>query len=342
MWKTAFHRVLVISMAIGLAGIGYFYWRSPHESTAAAVPNEASPVWLDAVKADDASDQTELPNEEAGAPVQQEGGPPTTPEGWSALYHSSPDRFEFIKMASDAALRGDGRAAFYVSEALLTCLLVAHTYRGSQDPEAQFAQEQARHKGPQWHADQLERNFRRCIRLASEDPLAHLPERTEGYPRQYWYDLALELGDPMAKFNRAAMSLSRLSDSRSKEQKALMTVQIKADLRDIVSSQDPHALHVLGFTLMDGRYSSNPFRGMAIALTACDLGFDCTPNNPNSLNAVCKESLECSPHESFTEDMQRQLGRKFGEVYAMSEEFKEALARNDESVLNRFIEIKAP
>jgi hypothetical protein len=40
--------------------------------------------------------------------------------------------------------------------------------------------------------------------------------------------------------------------------------------------------------------------------------------------------------------MQRQLGRKFGEVYAMSEEFKEALARNDESVLNRFIEIKAP
>ena len=83
---------------------------------------------------------------------------------------------------------------------------------------------------------------------------------------------------------------------------------------------------------------------MAIALAACDLGlgFDCTPNNPNSLNAVCKESLECCPHESFTEDMQRQLGRKFGEVYAMSEEFKEALARNDESVLNRFIEIKAP
>lgn len=245
-------------------------------------------------------------------------------------------------MASDASMRGDGRAAFYVSEALLTCGLVVHTYGGSQDPEAKFAQEKAQFKGPQWALDRLERNFRRCISLASEDPLAHLPERAGGYPRSYWYDRALALGDPMAKVNRVARNLSNVYDYESKEKKALTTVQIKADLRDIVLSKDPQALHVLGFTLMNGQISSNPFRGVAIALAACDLGFDCTPNNPDSVNAVCKESLECSPYESFAENMQRQLGRKSGEVYAMAEEFKEALARNDEGVLNRFVEIKAP
>ncbi|HMN47058.1 MAG TPA: hypothetical protein PKE27_20945 [Povalibacter sp.] len=341
--------MLVVATVIVLAGIG-LYLHSSRESM--VVPShDASPAASNVVEPDDsAPSRTQSTNAAAGLPdedartlsAQQHGSVPTAPEEWRALYHGSTDRSEFIKMASDAAMRGDGRAAFYVSEALLTCVLVVHTYRGSQNPEAQFAQEKAQYKGPQWGLDRLERNFRRCISLASEDPFAHLPERAGGYPRQYWFDRALALGDSMAKVNRVAMSLPKLYEDGSEEKKTLTTAQVKADLRDIVLSKDPHALYVLGFTLMNGQYSSNPFRGVAITLAACDLGFDCTSDNPDSVNAVCKESWECSPHESFAENMQSQLGTKYTEVYFMAEEFKEALARNDERAFNRFIEIKAP
>lgn len=67
MWKTAFHRVIVISIVIVLMGIGYFYWSSSHESTVITVSNDASPTVLNAVKPDDdASNQTDSPNEDAG------------------------------------------------------------------------------------------------------------------------------------------------------------------------------------------------------------------------------------------------------------------------------------
>jgi hypothetical protein len=97
---------------------------------------------------------------------------------WTAKFRSSDDYLKFVIDALPAARSGDGRAAWYIGEALASCALVMKTYRGGADPEAQLNQELANMpKAPQWGRDLLAQKTHRCLGLAGEDPFAGLPPR---------------------------------------------------------------------------------------------------------------------------------------------------------------------
>jgi hypothetical protein len=257
----------------------------------------------------------------------------TSTTNWVTKFRSADDYLKFVREALPAARSGDGRAAWYIGQALSSCAYVIKTYQGVRDPEAQLNQQlTGMTKAPQWTKDQLEQKTKRCLGLAQEDPFASLPHRDGGYASSYWNEQALADAEPLAQDAAAAAAMATLSVMRdmSADAKAEKLRAIDTNVRAAVESGDADALFGAGELLADGRYSSNPLNALAVSLAACDLGHDCSADNPENAFANCKFSGACPPDANFAYFLQQSLGAEnYAKVYARAQEVKQLIEAGD-------------
>jgi hypothetical protein len=261
----------------------------------------------------------------------------TSPSNWTAKFQAADDYLKFVKDAVPAAQSGDGRASWYIGEALRSCALVMRTYRGSEDPETQLNQELASMpKAPQWARDLLAKKTHRCLGLARQDPFEGLPNREGGYPSSYWYSQALADGEPLAQEQAAADAIATVSVTRgmSEPEKASTLQAAQANLQAAVESGDPTALYRVGILLSDPRFSTNPLNGTAVALAACNLDQDCSANNPDNPFFNCKLSGACPADADFAYYLQQNLGpATYAQVDAHAQQIKQAIQAGDWSTV---------
>jgi hypothetical protein len=264
-----------------------------------------------------------------------------TTDSWYKLYVSAPDRFAFVQQAAKAALGGDGRAAVYVGDAVYDCMYLSHQAKHGVDIVAEHQEQLA--KVPQDPSlavvvGGLEKeHFDRCEKFATGDAFAGLPPREGGYehPRMWW-DMAVKSGDPgaLARDANEQLANGKLSDAQAQEA-----------VNKAVMSQDPMALFWTGFTLSNGQYSTNTDHGTALALAACDLGYDCSWNNPAINGAsACKFNLNdaCHGYTDWPSFTAAKLGAdRYATVYAEAQELKTYLASQPDAAL-AFVKIYRP
>jgi len=258
---------------------------------------------------------------------------------WHSEFLKAQDYFTFVGTAALAAQNGDPRASYYVGRALTECALVKNKYQDSPDPEGALRDEIAGlPKMPQWVQDQRFKQLHLCIRLAKEDPFDKLPKREGGYwDSKYWYNQALAGHDPLAQIDAAATTLSSLSANASNYDDINSA---ESNIRSALASRDPAALFRVGLFLTNPTYSADPLRGAAMALAACDLGYDCSSNNPENFFSICRESAQCPADADLGYYLKQSLGdQRFAQAYARAQQLIDSLAQSDASLLEPFIQI---
>ena len=129
-----------------------------------------------------------------------------------------------------------------------------------------------------------------------------------GYRSSYWHDQALAHG--AAKADKLKIA--------------------ETNLRAVVESGNPDALFGVGMLPTDGRYLSNPLNGIAVALAACNLGRDCSANNPENAFSNCKVSGACPANTDYAYLMQQSLGPdKDAQVYARAQQVQQSIESGD-------------
>lgn len=256
-----------------------------------------------------------------------------SPDRWYSLYLSTPDRFTFVSQAARAALAGDGRAAMYVGDAIYDCAFMIQQVKRGVDITAEHQRELERLPQDPSLAGVVsgleKEHFERCRRLATMDAFAGLPQREGGYEQpRYWWDLAVQAGDPGAMARNAIEQFAsgKMPDAQAQEV-----------VNRAVLSRDPMALFWMGFALSNGQYSTNTDHGMALTLVACEMGYDCSWNNPAIVGAsACKYNYNdpCNGYTDWTSFTAATLGpEKYATVYAQAQELKTYLAAQSDAAL---------
>jgi hypothetical protein len=266
---------------------------------------------------------------------------------WTAKFHASSDYRKFVADALPSATSGDGRAAWYIGQALTSCTLVVKDYRRTPNPEELIRRQLERSvNAPQWIRDLEVEKTNRCLGLAQSDPLEGLPHRDGGYPSAYWRNLALADKDPLAEAQAAADAIATISVTQgmSEEAKTVQVRVVDANIRALVQSGDPDALYYAGTLLSDPRYSSNSMNGIAVALAACDLGHDCSADNPENPFYNCKLSGECPSGADYAYFLQQSLGAgKYSQIYAHAQEIVQSVRSGEwDVVLKNLVVDKTP
>ena len=252
-------------------------------------------------------------------------------EAWGSQFIRATDYLQFIKNAEGAARRGDGRAAYYISKALLVCSPYVVQYRSAADPQAAFQASQMSHPNqPQWAQQVMAQNFSRCEGLIQHDPFASLPPHSGGYTLQYWFNQAVADGDRVAEMDQASSVLGELYDSPSSATTETVKSQLQSAVTGAVESGDAHAMFLAGMMLSNAKYSPQPLEGVAIALAACDLGYDCSASNPENPFSMCARSGACPADGDFAYYMQQSLGaEQYAQAYSEAQSLEDMLSRND-------------
>ncbi|HEY4447865.1 MAG TPA: hypothetical protein VGN03_04620, partial [Steroidobacteraceae bacterium] len=168
----------------------------------------------------------------------------TVGDRWYRLMMSAPDRYTFVKGAAPAALKGDGRAAWLIGDAIADCINEITYAKRGVDSAAQLQQkleENARVGNPAWLNDYLKAQHERCKTMGTGDAFAGLPAREGGYDHaRYWWDLGAQSNDPGAQARGAVekMVTGNLDEAHA-----------QAAVDRAVQSGDPMALFWVGFAL---------------------------------------------------------------------------------------------
>jgi TPR repeat protein len=273
-----------------------------------------------------------------------QGLPQTPPEvSWTTKYRAAVDYFAFVSEAIPAALKGDGRAAYYIGTVLETCALVIHDYRDSTDPEAQLNGELMKYpKAPQWTKDLQAQRVHQCVGLANHDAFAGLPAG-QTYNSSYWYDAAVSDGDPLAQVHLAwTMALDiAVSESMPPDIKAKKIQSAEVNLKAAITSGDANAMFNVGMAIAgSNRIFGDPTQGLAIALAACELGYDCSADNPENDFSNCKLSGTCPAEATLAYYLQQSLGgEKYAQLYARAQAIKQLEEDGDWAAVAKNVEI---
>lgn len=244
------------------------------------------------------------------------------PSAWDDGLTESRDYFQLVRAALPAAIQGDTSAQFAISEALSFCEGVLATYEGESSPEAIWS------KYPNLSAgllDMLREDYARCSRFASADAFAGLPVTDHGYSSNYWRELAVSGGNPIAEADKAfdliaiALHNPRLTKSERKRSQD----EAIGLLKRAAQAGNADAYWYMGLSLLAvDRDPSARDRGAALVLLACRSGYDCSAHNRRNLVIRCNRlgDPNCPPGASVQYYLQRAVGdSSYARAFALSE-----------------------
>jgi hypothetical protein len=265
-------------------------------------------------------------------------------QDWGKAFYSANDYFDFVISATKSAVDGDGRAAFYISEAVSKCSLIVALYGRTSDPEAAFnAEWNDRPHAPVWVVDKARNDFRLCSGFLKGNAFKDLPERAGGYDGKYWLDQAYNDGDPLAQIVHAAGQLGKANSPNSSTGDVALIQAAQTDINNAVASADPKALFKIG-TLISNGHGMDPIQGFAVSLAACDLGYDCAAASSNDdIFGACVLSSSCAPGLSFSDIVVQSVGEVgYAEAYSRAQQFEDALRRGDMNAVQTFVQLRHP
>jgi hypothetical protein len=254
---------------------------------------------------------------------------------WSEAYNGSRDYWAFVDKAVTAAADGNTRAQFLVGEALTECrntVLISRKFADEGMTAAEiFEKTFWRNASKSLSAAFVEysrREFMKCAKFFDGDPPA-LETSTLGSEAgapDYWRNLALANGDPLAVMQQVTLQAGRLGSEKTSDNADAIR-QIEEGVRLVVASADPEALLRLS-GLVGYLGSKDPIEGPAWALAACSSGLDCSSSNP-AFGHDCAALGLCNGGESVESNLQQSLGGRYGEAYARSQDIAYQLAHGD-------------
>lgn len=252
---------------------------------------------------------------------------------WDREFYSTDNLLPLVKRAASAAIYNkDGRAAYLVSQALGACAGVIRKAQLNPDFENTFDDEYAKMapNATEWIRQKARRDFDRCAALAKADAFSDLPPRPDGYRQSsFWQTMALDNGDPLAEVHQARLDISDAKYG-AQDGRGAVVEMAQQYIIDATRSGDPAALFTAGQILSNSQNSSDPLRGVAISLAACELGYDCSSKNPANVFAVCAVSGACPPDADFAYYMQQSLGAEaYATAYANAQTLKDLIVHSD-------------
>jgi hypothetical protein len=262
---------------------------------------------------------------------------------WGSTFRESNDYLEFVSLAARAALDGNGRAAHFVDVALTKCAQMMNLAKTSEDPVREYLSQytQTFRYAPQLLLDQAAVEARKCVRLGSANAFDDLPHREGGYPSEFWRELALAEKDPVAEAMQAQADLSRLPQLKSTNDRQLALDRLQHYVYDAVSSKDPEAIFEIGIALTNGAaINHDTLKSLAMSLAACDMGYDCSANNPHNYRLNCRPVGMCPEGTGYSEYLRTVYGEtRYAEIYMQAQVFRDLLARGESEELDQFISI---
>jgi hypothetical protein len=259
---------------------------------------------------------------------------------WVKGYSETNNYFDFVAAAAEAAFQGDNKAALYISKALYICSPIQMQYAHSTDPQSDFdAHWAARTHAPQWAVDKARKDFQACIGFLKGDAFAGLPARAGGYNSiGYWIEKSAN--DPLAQALQAGSAVADTKYQTSSDLKEKSLDSAQQSINSAVASRDPAALFQVGRLLSDGRASSDPLQGFALSIAACNLGYDCSTNNAELFQG-CASQGSCQPGTVYADLIKKAVGDDgYAQAYARAQQIQDAMARDDEGALQKFIQLK--
>jgi hypothetical protein len=177
--------------------------------------------------------------------------------------------------------------------------------------------------------------IKKCTRLGKEDVFAdsEIGNKQEAYQYAFWHTMSLKDHDLLSQTEQAGSDLAQLISKKLPEDES-NALRDKAQnyITDAVTSNDADALFQVGFILVNGRYSSDPARGIALSLAACDLGYDCSANNPDKWWG---QDLD------FNTALHSMMGeQKFAQAYNQSQEVTDLIRRKDYDGLRKYFQLQ--
>jgi hypothetical protein len=265
---------------------------------------------------------------------------------WGSKFRESNDYLEFVSLAARAAFDGNGRAAHFVDVALTKCAQIMNLAKTSEDPVREYLRQytQTFPYAPQLLLDQAAVEARKCVFLGNASAFDDLPHREGGYPSEFWRELALAEKDPVAEAIQAQADLSRLPQMRSSKDRQLALDRLQHYVYDAVSSKDPEAIFEIGIALTNGAsINHDTLKSLAMSLAACDMGYDCSANNPHNYRLNCRPVGMCPQGAGYREYLRTIYGEtRYAEIYMQGEVFRDLLARGEWEELDQFIRIDSP
>jgi hypothetical protein len=265
------------------------------------------------------------------------------PPDWIRSLHESSDYFALAEGLAEAALTGDTRANYVLSEVLLKCevykRILATFGTGTVVERAErYLAEQA---GPP--ADGTHRRRREvfaCERVYAEDPFARfaLPDGAQDF--RFWSQRAVELGDPIALMHRALRSAASRSSTDDEEKASALRQALLNDVRHVVGSGEPRVLFMIGTLMSQPAITESVEVGLSWQLAACESGYDCSNANPD-FGFGCVEVGTCVAGLTFPDTIQRDLGPvRYATVYASAQDILYKTRSGDWDGLQQYLKIK--
>lgn len=204
-------------------------------------------------------------------------------ENWNERYLATDDYFAFIATAASAAIGGDARAQYLISQALLYCQVAV---RAGNEPRP--------YASP--HA------LRPCERFHTGHPLDTFDLPAEARSFTHWRDQALANGDALAVVADAHRTFGKYEAERDPATKAQLREQVLAGIRVVVESRDPEAIMTVA-VFAQRRPTDGLTRWASWLVAACELGLDCR-KPPPTIARDCATSQMCAGVQTVTDMIQ--------------------------------------
>lgn len=277
--------------------------------------------------------------------IKKTGDTPQLPGAapdWRSLFSSSDDLFAFVKRAAGPAYHGDGNAALYVARAAEICQLEVALYGHMADPQAAV---QNSFSGGKYEfvVEKQERNLDLCKgffsadgkKLFNESAFSSLPPKSGwGYLSfTYWLNQAYRDGNPVAQVIHVGNALPGIGNGTDDK----VVSEAQSTLVIAVTTGNPEAVFRTGFLMLSGGHGASATDAYAIAIAGCDLGYDCSTDNP-LIFGDCAQAGNCPSGEDFQDWATKQIGAPgYARAYELAQQLELAIARGDNAVVAKLV-----
>ncbi len=256
---------------------------------------------------------------------------------WYEDTHHSTDIAQTVRDAAAAAEAGDDGAARAMTDIMLRCALPLRSIRSGATREAFIANYG---KSNSAYAAHLQRVYDECAPLATAAGFENWETVAGGkWGVQYWRQLSLELGNPATEAEVLAEDLMQVT-SGTPEQREKAQTQAQAFVKDILQKADGESWYRLGMRLGNNDLSSDISTGFALALAACEIGYDCSGDNERNDWYACRWQPGCTETMDLNERIKSMTSPElYAKSYGKSQQLVEMIKRGAWDEVQAFVKL---
>jgi hypothetical protein len=133
------------------------------------------------------------------------------------------------------------------------------------------------------------------------------------------------------------MAANYSSPNLTAQQRDELRTQARAYARDVIHSRDPEAWYKLGMATGMSSFSKDLSFGYALALAACDLGYDCTGDNEQNDWYACRWQ-GCDEKMVLADRMKLMLTPAlYAKAYARYGELTDLIRRSEWDEIEKYV-----